>query len=395
MAKRNGDTPLYQKIFTSLKQQLLDGTYPEGSQIPTEKELMNLFSTSRITVSRAVRELENAGYVRRLKAKGTFVNSRSYWDARKTQSPGGTFPFISVIFPAPVSKVSLNIEVLYGVEVACREQGYGLSVTSLDIDHEDAQPAFDKEKDLINGVMDSGALGAIILPYSTMSSPEMYNRMLIRAFPFVLIDRRVFGIEAPFVSSDNTAGFSTVVEHLIGMGHRKIAFVSGNTYETSSRSDRFTGYLQAMNRHRLPVNDSYIIHNMVPFDYNMVFYDQTVSGNDALRVSTTKTLEHLMTLQEPPTAIAATNDYLALYMMNIARSMGIHIPQELSITGFDNLPLCSLFTPRLTTMAQQFSEIGREAVTLLDKAIHDPQMRPESVQLKTKLIPGQTVQDLR
>ncbi len=395
MAKRNGDTPLYQKILTSLRQQMLDGTYPEGSRIPTEKELMDLFSTSRITVSRAVRELETAGYVRRLKAKGTFVNPRSYWDSRKPQPHGGNFPFISVVFPAPVSKVSLNIEVLYGVEIACREHGYGLSVTSLDINHEDPLPAGDKEKDLINGVMDSGALGAIILPYSTMSSPEMYNRMLIRAFPFVLIDRRVFGIDVPFVSSDNIGGFSKVVEHLIEMGHRRIAFVSGNTYETSSRSDRFSGYLQAMNRHRLPVNDSYIIHNMVPFDYNMVFYDQTVAGNDALRDSTTKTLEHLMGLQEPPTAIAATNDYLALYTMNIARGMGIRIPQELSITGFDNLPLCSLFTPRLTTVAQNFSGIGKEAVALLDKAIHDPRMRPERVQLKTKLISGQTVGDLR
>ena len=386
---------MYQQIFLALQQQILQGEIPEGRRIPTEKELMQQYATSRITASRAVRELENLGYVKRIKAKGTFVNSRSQWRTDNEVPTVSGKPFISIVFPAPVSKVALNMEVFYGVELACRKKGFNLSVTSLDIETLDNSVPLAKEKDLIGEVIDSGALGAIILPYSTQSSPEMYNRMHIHAFPFVLIDRMVFGVESSFVASNNVKGFYAIVEHLIMKGHRNIAFLSGNTYESSSRSDRFSGYLQAMNHYRLPVKDDYIIHNLVPFDYNRVFYDQTIAGNELLRKSTSQTLERLLNLPVPPTALAMTNDYLALYTMNIAKDMGIRIPEDISITGFDNLPISSLFRPKLTTISQNFSEMGQSAVKLLDRLIKDPQRKPEIVMLETEVIEGNSVKDLR
>ena len=395
MEKKTAEMPMYQQIFTDLETQIRNGTYPEGSQIPTEKELMVTYRTSRITVSRAVKDLESHSYVKRLKAKGTFVSSKSQWLPDRTEETvSGRRPFVSIVFPAPVSKVALNMEVFYGVEVACRRLGYGLSVTSLDLEEGNSVAAIDREKDLIGEVIGSGALGAIILPYSSQSSPEMYSRMLIHAFPFVLIDRKVFGVDSSFVSSDNTAGFHTIVEHLIQYGHSRIAFASGDTFGSTSRSDRFTGYLQAMNDYRIPVRDEYIVHNMVPFDYNRVFYDQAVTGNDQLRKATIRVLDTLMSLPAPPTALAATNDYIALYTMNVARDMGIRIPEDLSITGFDNLPICSLFSPRLTTLAQDFSGMGQTAVQLLNKIIQDPQKKSERIQLATRLIHGDTVKNL-
>lgn len=388
------EIPLYQQIFLELESHIKSGRYPEGSRIPTEKELMSTYHTSRITVSRAVKELELRSYVKRLKAKGTFVSSRSRWNSGSTKNSTINRPFISIVFPAPVSKVALNMEVFSGVEVACRKLGYGLSVISLDLEDGNALTAIDREKNLIGEVIDSGALGAIILPYSSQSSPEMYSSMVRHAFPFVMIDRKVFGIDSPFVSSDNTSGFYAIVEHLIERGHRNIAFVSGSTFGSTSRSDRFAGYLQAMNGYRVPVRDEFILHNLVPFDYNKVFYDQTVAGNEQLRKSTIQMLEHFMGLPTAPTALAATNDYIALYTMNVARDMGIRIPEDLSITGFDNLPICSLFSPRLTTVAQDFSGMGQSAVRLLEKLIKNPQKKIESMQLPTRLIIGDTVKSL-
>lgn len=392
--KNEPDIPMYRHIFLDLEKQIKDGLYPEGGQIPTEKELMATYSTSRITVSRAVKELELRSYVKRLKAKGTFVSSRSQWNANKMKTTSGSRPFISIVFPAPVSKVALNMEVFYGVELACRKRGFGLSVTSLDLEDGISLTAIDREKDLIGEVINSGALGAIILPYSSQSSPEMYSSMLMHAFPFVMIDRKVFGIDSSFVSSDNSSGFYSIVEHVIGRGHRKIAFVSGNTFGSTSRSDRFAGYMQAMNDYRVPVRDEYIVHNLVPFDYNRVFYDQTVAGNEQLRKSTILMLENFMGLGDPPTALATTNDYIALYTMNVARDIGIRIPEDLSITGYDNLPICSLFSPRLTTVAQNFSGMGQSAVRLLEKVIKDPQKKAESIQLATELKIGDTVKIL-
>ncbi|MGB4407473.1 MAG: GntR family transcriptional regulator [Sphaerochaeta sp.] len=385
---------MYRIIFSALEKQILEGTLPIGSQTPTEKELMETYSTSRITASRAVKELENLGYVRRIKAKGSFVNARILWNVNQTTTTQTNKPLISVVFSAPVEKASLNLEVLYGVETACRKKGFTLSVSSMNMEESSTTGPLDLEKELIAEVIENGSVGAIILPYSTQSRPEMFSKMLLHSFPFVLIDRKVFGIDAPFVSSDNKQGFFTIIEHLVSKGHTKIAYVSGNTFESSSRGERFSGYVQAMNFFRLPIKDEYIIHDLVPFDYNKAFYDQEVAGNDKLKASIRHMLKRLRELPSPPTAIAATNDYIALNIMNVAREMSIRIPEDLSVTGFDNLPVCSLFTPRLTTIAQPFAEMGQTAVRLLEKKIKDPTRKNEIVSIPNKLIVGDSVLDI-
>jgi len=385
---------MYHIIFSNLEKQILEGTLPIGSQTPTEKELMETYSTSRITASRAVKELENLGYVRRIKAKGTFVNAEILWIVNQKKQTQTNKPLISVVFSAPVAKASLNLEVLYGVETACRRRGYTLSVSSMNMEESSTTGPLALEKELIAEVIENGSVGAIILPYSTQSGTEMYSKMLLQGFPFVLIDRKVFGIDASFVSSDNKHGFYTIIEHLVSKGHTKIAYVSGNTFESSSRGERFSGYVQAMNYFRLPINDDYIIHDLVPFDYNKVFYDQEIAGNDQFKDSIRHMLKCLSELPSPPTAIAATNDYIALNIINVAREMSIRIPEDLSVTGFDNLPVCSLFTPRLTTIAQPFAEIGQTAVRLLDRLIKDPNRKHEIVSIPNKLIVGDSVLDI-
>ena len=389
-----GKTPLYYTIFQSLMQRIHEGELREGDRIPTEKELMESYSTSRITASRAVKELENLGYVKRVKAKGTFVSSRSFWRDHASDSHSAAKPFISIVFPAPAGKVSLTMEVLHGVEIACRKRGFALSVTSIDTEVTSGKAPIEIEKELISEVIESGAQGAIVYPYSTRSSPEAYNRMIRSSFPFVLVDRRVFGVEAPIVSADNRRGYYSMIELLVSKGHRRIAFVSGNTYESSCRSDRFAGYLQAMNDFKLEVDDDCIVHNLVSYDYNTVFYDQKIAGSTSLRSSVRSMLERFLKLQDPPSVVTATNDYIALNVLNVAREMGIRVPEDLSVTGFDGLPVCSLFTPKLTTVAQPFSEMGSTAVKLLSRILDDPRRKTETVLLPAELIPGESVKDL-
>ncbi len=387
-------SPLYDRIFQALEKRIIDGTYPEGARIPTEKQLMEEYRTSRITAMRAVKELENRGYVSRVRAKGTFVNTRTHWKENNGGSVYAVKPLVAIVFPAPVTKVALNMEVLQGVEAACRQMGYTLSVTSIDIEESPETGPLDMEKNLIGEIIESGAVGAIIYPYSTRSSQEMYNRMIVRSFPFVLVDRRVFGVDASVVASDNRGGFYSIVKHVISRGHRRIAFVSGDTFESSSRSDRFHGYVQAMNDHKILIADELIVHDLVPFDYNYVFYDQEVAGSESLRESIRAMLTRFTALSEPPTAIAATNDYIALNIVKLAREMGIRVPEDLSVTGFDNLSMCSLVSPRLTTVSQPFVQMGSGAVELLDKHIKDPTKTTEIVSLPTTLITGESVAEL-
>lgn len=84
----------------------------------------------------------------------------------------GHRPFVSIIFPAPVSQMALNMEVLYGVEQACRTSGYGLSVTSLGLNDDSCQSALDKGKDLIGEVLKSGLLEQLYYPIQAKAVPR-------------------------------------------------------------------------------------------------------------------------------------------------------------------------------------------------------------------------------
>ena len=227
-----------------------------------------------------------------------------------------------------------------------------------------------------------------------MDSPEIYNRMACQGFPFILLDRKVFGIEAPLVYSENRQGFSTIIAHLAGRGHKRIAFVSGNTFESSSRGERFTGYVQGMNDAGLQVFDEYIVHDLFPFEYRNAFYAELEERNQVLREAIKAMIERFLSLPAPPTAITTSNDYIALNVMNVATAMGVDIPGTFSLTGFDGLSVRSYFTPSLTTIAQDFEGMGRATVALLDKRIRDPGSRVGETRLPVRLIEGESVRTL-
>jgi DNA-binding LacI/PurR family transcriptional regulator len=383
--------PLYQRIFEHLQEKILSGELGPGDRIPTEMDLMGQYSTSRITASRAVKELEHLGYLTRVKAKGSFVQPKSQWMSKAQTIQSGRKKTIAFIIPAPAGKISIEMEVLHGVELACAERGYNLSVKSLDKNRLDniAQRAL--EKDLVEDMHADGTAGAIIYPQSTFDSPEMYNRMACRSLPFVMLDRKVFGIDASIASCDNKGSFNDIVQHIIDQGHRRIAFVSGNTYESSSRTERYEGYIKAMNENRLEIIDDLILHNLFPTNYRNTYYAGLEARDQTLRESIRTMLSRFLCMELPPTAIATSNDYIALNIMNEASDLGIRIPEDISLTGFDGLSICAFFRPRLTTIHQDFTAIGQATVDLLDQKIRDPLRRPDERRIPAQLQLGETV----
>jgi DNA-binding LacI/PurR family transcriptional regulator len=387
--------PLYHRILDDLRTRILGGELAPGDRIPTEKELMQAYSTSRITASRAVNELEGMGYLVRLKAKGSFVTPRSQWrdGSRAGQAPGSKAS-ISFVMPAPAGKISIEMEILHGAELECRKRGYTLEVRSVAGGSRDDSERRQIEKNIVAEALTEGTAGMIIYPCSSMDSPEIYNRMACQGFPYVLLDRKVFGIQAPLVSSENQQGFSSIIAHLAGRGHERIAFVSGNTFESSSRGERFTGYVQGMNEAGLKVFDEYIVHDLFPFEYRNAFYAELEERNQVLREAIKTMIERFLALPAPPTALTTSNDYIALNVMNVAAAMGIDIPGTFSLTGFDGLSVRSYFSPSLATIAQDFEAMGRATVALLDKRIRDPASKASEIRLPVRFIEGESVRTL-
>lgn len=393
MAKSNS-IPMYQVIFNDLFEKIHNGTYKEGDKIPTEKELMEQYSTSRITAARAVQELEKKHFVKRVKATGSFVTPSSTW-MENSENPARLFqPTIAVIIPSPAANISIEMEVLQGISMACRNHGYSMSIYNNDSDSDENKSPYDFEKELISELIDLGVVGAIIFPSTTNESPEVYNLMIRKVFPFVLLDRQVFGVEASSVSSENRNGFYSIVEDVIRKGHTRIAFVSGNTHESSSRTDRFYGFTRAMNDYKLEIEEKFIIHHLFPENHDNQYYKDIYGKNEYYQSSIKSMLDTLLFHENPPSAIVTSNDYIALNIMSVAIDLGYKIPEDISITGFDGLGIRDLFTPKLTTVAQDFLTMGQTSVSLLDQIVKNPHRKTENIEIPTKLVQGNSVKDL-
>jgi DNA-binding LacI/PurR family transcriptional regulator len=148
------------------------------------------------------------------------------------------------------------------------------------------------------------------------------------------------------VEVDNRAGGRAATEHLLGLGHRRIAHVAGPSKEWDG-IERLNGYVQALEMHRVPIDPSLIVRGG----------NQPAHGIEAMK--------QLVALTERPTAVFCYCDATAMGAMRAARAAGLRVPQDLSFVGFDDIDLAPFFEPPLTTVAQPIQAMGEKAVEMV------------------------------
>ena len=186
-------------------------------------------------------------------------------------------------------------------------------------------------------------------------------------YPYVLLDHRTFTGQDRSIIVANYEGAYAAIQHLINHGHRRIGFIKG-TMDIYSAVDRFGGYKQALAENGIPFDPALVR------DGNFMHPQGFILGGE------------LLDLPERPTAIFASNDMMALGVMDAARARGLSIPADLSLVGFDDIPMVAATHPRLTTVRQPLEEIGRVSAQILLRALQDPDVSPETVILGTELI---------
>ncbi|MES2460305.1 MAG: LacI family DNA-binding transcriptional regulator [Armatimonadota bacterium] len=169
------------------------------------------------------------------------------------------------------------------------------------------------------------------------------------------------------VDVDNPLGIKLAVQHLWSLGHRRIAHLTGDANVASVRLRR-DAFREEMMGHGAVLPDAFI----VPGTY------------DGLAVE--KSLRTLLSLPEPPSAIIAGNDNIAIAIMETARELGISVPQQLSVVGFDDISAASQVTPKLTTLRQPLQDIGESAADLLMAQLNNEQRETNLVLLPPELI---------
>lgn len=185
--------------------------------------------------------------------------------------------------------------------------------------------------------------------------------------PYVLIDHGHLDNLGPSVTATNRRGAYDAVSYLLKLGHRRIGIITGRLDWGSGR-ERLAGYEAALKEYGIPVDPALICQGTF----------QAAWGSNCA--------QSLLKLPDPPTAIFASNDSMALNAISTAYQLGLRVPEDLSIIGFDDIPEAAAASPALTTIRQPLQQMGRKAVQMLLAYIQHPDQPPPSLEMPTELV---------
>ena len=228
-------------------------------------------------------------------------------------------------------------EMARGVEDTSFENGYSLILCNSDGD-------LDKEL-LYTNVLIEKRVDGILFVAAGLSTDRILD-LQTQKTPLVVVDRDLPDAAVDSVLTDNAQGGGLATRHLIELGHRRIACITGPSDVTPS-ADRVTGYRQALREAGLPIDEGLIVKGDFRFDSA---YQASIQ---------------LLQIEDPPTAIFACNDLMAVAVMRAALEQGQRVPDDLSVVGFDDVRLAAFANPPLTTIAQPKYEIGAVAARML------------------------------
>jgi LacI family transcriptional regulator, galactose operon repressor len=240
-----------------------------------------------------------------------------------------------------------------------------LSLNDLDLivytTHRTASKEASYVANLAKGMVD-GLL--LVLP---RSPADFIGNLTERKFPFVLIDHQGVGRDCPAVGATNWQGGYNATEYLVKLGHQRIGFITG-WMDLGCALDRLDGYRSALRTYHIPYVPELV------YEGNF-FQPDGYAG-----------AETFLNLPEPPTAIFASNDVMAMGVMDAVRNRGLRVPDDISIIGFDDIPQAALVRPTLTTINQPLEKMGRVATQMLLDLLKDPEKERVRIELPTQLI---------
>lgn len=246
-------------------------------------------------------------------------------------------------------------ELVRGVETAAQEQGHCVVVGSTENDEE-------RESTFLRDLIDRGVDGALV----SVAADGQRLTETVGDLPIVAVDRVPAGWPGASVVTDDREAMHLAVDHLVGLGHRRVGFVGHQPGIPSSRA-RSTACRDALVHHGLSL----------AFEAPGLF---TLEAGRKCGAQLFRLPE-----EERPTAVVAANDLLAIGLLEAARDSAVRIPEDLSVVGYDDIQFAALTTPPLTTVAQPVRELGREATMLLLHAVDHVEASQDTVRLHPTL----------
>ena len=313
------------------------GTSKQGLRQPSIKDIARLARVSHPTVSRALQNspLVNAKTAEKIRKIAKESGYRASAVARglvtrRTRTIGLVVTTVADPFTS---------EVVTGIEQTANDHGYCvfLADSNADPDRERKIVQSFAEQRVDGIIVTSSRVGALYLP--------LLSEMMV---PIVLVNDQHPGAFVHSVMICNQEGSRAVADHLVGLGHRRIAYI-GDQFGYQSDTERFAGYREALNAAAIP------------------FLPELVVRGDGKPEAAMRAMDELLALKDPPTAVCCYNDMSALGAMRSIHMQGLRVPEDISIAGFDDLFVASYTQPPLTTVRQPMRRMGQLAMENLIK----------------------------
>lgn len=248
--------------------------------------------------------------------------------------------------------------VVASIDKTLREHGYHSLISCYSSSH-------GLERDNLQFLINNGIDGLIYAP-EDITADEFYELTANCSVPTVQMDRMIQGVSSDTVLVDNADAVYTAVSQLISKGHRRVAIITGPKSVYSAK-ERLVGYLRALSDHGILYDDALVISGQYEF----------ATGY--------RSIETLLALEDPPTAVFTTNYDFTLGLVTSAREKGISIPDELDLFGFDCVQVCTMMNPPLPVIHQPEQEIGRIAAAYLIDRLSGYTGEPRMTKLKCSI----------
>ncbi len=244
--------------------------------------------------------------------------------------------------------------------------GDGAASCDFDLLVSTCKPMDTKERVVYERMVKGRRVDGIVVA-RTRCNDERIAYLVSEGFPLIAFGRTASDLDFPYLDVDGEEGVCEAVKYLIGLGHRRIGFISPSMYLMFAEH-RLAGYKRALQDNGLELDPALVIEGNL-----------TQSGGY-------QRMEQLLDLEEPPTAVVTGNDLMAFGAMEAAQERGLVVGRDVAVIGFDDVPLAAHFHPTLTTIRQPIYDIGKMLSQTLIKIIKGEELAQRQIILQPELV---------
>lgn len=350
MLDRNSPIPLYYQLKEEIKQLIEDGIIKPGEKLLSETEMVQKYDIGRLTIREALSQLVNEGYLAKQHGRGTFCKG------------------------VPTRSTQLNIDVLLNTTDNYFIPYYVRGINEVLVSHNANFLVHDTRNDinhigtLLEKILEKGTSGVIIQPSTKEEElPEylfdLFRRFRLKGIPYFMIDSCYKGIESSYAIMDEVRGGYISTEYLVKLGHKRI----GGIFRQGVRDSEYRkeGLFQALKSYHLEISPEWILED-----------------NEKLADK----IEVLMHGKTRITALVCYNDEIALKCLRIMEKIGIRVPDDLSVMGYDDSFIAETANVPLTTISHPKEKMARLAAEKLIEIINKNENWPFTYTYEPKLV---------